>query len=247
MDKKPKIVAIVGMEQFNHGVWKQVQQELADHAEVTRWTDVEVERKDEVLGRQLREADCVFLSMLHNHDGAEFLKAQMAQSSAKTIFAYESMPEIMALNRVGDYVVANSGKKAGMPEPVKKIAMMLVKGREEDALYGYTKLMKVMQTAMRFMPAKMRDFKNWMTVNIYWNQPLQQNITSMFRLILNEYFGKKLDVPAAVEMPMMGVYHPDAAAFFRDIAAFRKWQDKERGREGKGRKAQSKIQNPKLL
>ncbi len=242
---KPKIVAIVGMEQFNHGVWKQVQQELSEVAEVNRWTDVELDRKDATLGQQIREADCVFLSMLHQHDAAEFLHEQIAQSHAKTIFAFESMPEIMALNKVGDYVVANSGKKAGMPEPVKKIAMMLVKGREEDALYGYTKLMKVMQTAMRFMPAKMRDFKNWMTVNVYWNQPLQQNITSMFKLILNEYFGKKLDVPAAVEMPMMGVYHPDAPAFFRDIKSYNGWVKQRQKADGERQKAEGKRQKGK--
>lgn len=230
MNAKPKIVAIVGMEQFNHGVWNTVRKDLADYAEVSRYTDMELDRQDAVLGQELRDADCVFLSMLHTHDGYEFLKTQLAQSKAQTVFAYESMPDVMAFNKVGDYVIANSGKKAGMPAPVKKIAMMLVKGREEDALYGYTKLMKAMQAMMRFMPAKMRDFKNWMTVNIYWNQPQPQNITSMFKLILREYFGQKIDVPAAVEMPMMGCYHPDAPGFFKDAKGFDGWKKTEDGR-----------------
>jgi magnesium chelatase subunit H len=109
---------------------------------------------------------------------------------------------------------------------------MLVHGRDEDTLYGYTKLMKLMQTMMRFMPAKARDFKSWMQVNIYWNQPLAQNIASMFKFILREYFNQPLDVPPVIEVPMMGLYHPAAEGFFKDIRAYQDWQ-KKRGQHRK--------------
>lgn len=224
MTHKTKITAIVGMEQFNAKVWSDVKNDLAEHADVNRWTDVALDHKDETLASQIRESDCLFISMVNFKDQADWLREQVAQSKARTIFTYESMPEVMSLTKVGDYVVTGKG---GMPEPVKRVAKMLVRGREEDTLYGYTKLMKLMQTMMRFMPAKARDFKNWMQVNIYWNQPLQQNVTSMFKYILNEYFDHKHNVSAPIEVPMMGAYHPDAKDYFKDLKSYREWKRKK--------------------
>ncbi len=214
-------VAVVGMENFNRSVWTQVKSDLAPDIHLQQWTDLDLDRKPPELAQAIQEADCLFLTMINFREQADWLREQVARSRAQTIFAYESMPEIMALNKVGDYAVSGKG---GMPEPIKRVARLLVKGREEDTLYGYTKLMKLMQTMMRFMPDKARDFKNWMTVNIYWNQPLPRNIVNMFRLIAREYFGRPLPVEPVVEVPMMGLYHPDAPGFFKDMKSFREWE-----------------------
>lgn len=56
------------------------------------------------------------------------------------------MPEVMQMTKVGNYVVSADG--SGMPDIVKKVAKMLVKGRDEDALYGYMKLLKIMRTML---------------------------------------------------------------------------------------------------
>lgn len=241
---KPNIVAIVGLEHFNRKVWDEVKADLAPEANIEQFTEWELESKSPEVAGAIQQADCLFVSMINYKEEADWLKAQVSQSKAHTIFAYESMPEVMALNHVGDYVVADKpGKKAGMPEPIKKVAKLLVHGRDEDTLYGYTKLMKLMQTMMRFMPAKARDFKNWMTVNVYWNQPVKENVSGMFRFILREYCGKTdIAVPEVVQVPMMGVYHPDAPDFFKDIKAYRDWQKK---RLAKNRKNQaSNVKQP---
>jgi magnesium chelatase subunit H len=228
MNTKTNIVAVVGLEHFNKRVWDTVRGELSSHAEVHHFTEFEVEQHSPELAQALESADCVFVSMINFKEQADWLREKLAHSRASTVFAYESMPEVMSLNHVGDYVISGKG---GMPEPLKKIVRLLVNGRDEDTLYGYTKLMKMMQTMMRFMPEKAKDFKNWMQVNIYWNQPVQQNVTSMFKLILREYFGSSVDVPPVVEVPTMGLYHPNASApgFFRDIKAYRDWQKKSAG------------------
>ncbi len=251
MSEKPRLVAIVGLEHFNKKVWDEVKAQLAPEAHLEQFTEWELERRDPALADAVRSADCLFLSMINFKDHADWLRDLVEHSRAKTIFAYESMPEVMALNRVGDYVVAaKPGQKGGMPEPIKKIARMLVHGRDEDTLYGYTKLMKLMQTMMRFMPAKARDFKNWMQVNIYWNQPLAVNIANMFRFILREYFNRPLDVAPVVEVPMMGLYHPAAPGFFKDIPAFRDWQRSLRrktARNGKAERAAAPVPRVALL
>jgi len=48
---------------------------------------------------------------------------------------------------------------------------LLVGGREEDTLYGFTKLAGFMRVFSRVMPKSQHDFKTWMQVNLYWNQP----------------------------------------------------------------------------
>ncbi|MCS7226143.1 MAG: magnesium chelatase subunit H [Gloeomargarita sp. SKYB31] len=231
---KPKLVAIVGLEHFNQSVWEQVKADLAPVAHLQQFTEWDLERQDPAVAQAIQQADCLFISMINFKDQADWLRAQVAQSRAKTIFAFESMPEVMALNRVGDYVIAQrpGQKGSGMPEPIKQIVRLLVRGRDEDTLYGYTKLMKLMQTMMRFLPAKLRDFKNWMQVNIYWNQPLPVNITNMFRFILREYFQVPVEVQPVVEVPMMGLYHPAAPHFFKDIKSYRQWQAKRNRLDG---------------
>ena len=237
MQKKTNIVAIVGLEHFNKRVWDTVRSDLDAHAAVHHFTEFEIEEKSPQLAQAIADAECVFVSMINFKDHADWLREKLAHSKASTVFAYESMPEVMSLNHVGDYVVSGRG---GMPEPLKKVVKLLVNGRDEDTLYGYTKLMKVMQTMMKFMPDKARDFKNWMQVNIYWNQPVQQNVTSMFKLILREYFGSQLDVPPVVEVPTMGLYHPNAPDFFRDIKAYRDWQKKGAAKTSKTKKQPAK-------
>ncbi len=243
-DKAVNIVAIVGMENFNRSVWNQVKGSLegafSGEVNLQQYTDLDLERKPPEMAKAIKDADCLFLTMVNFKEPAEWLCEQAAQSRAQTIFAYESMPEVMSLNKVGDYAVKGKG---GMPEPLKKVARLLVKGREEDTLYGYTKLMKMMQTMMRFMPEKSRDFKNWMTVNVYWNQPLPNNIANMFRFILREYFGKQAQVEPVVEVPMMGFYHPDAPGYFKDVKAYKDWQSRaaKNAKRANGKGAKSKV------
>ncbi len=228
MTNKPNIVAIVGLEHFNAHVWEQVRGDLASDAVVRNFTERDLEGDNPAVSQAIREADCLFVSMINFRAHADYLRGEVEHSRAKTVFAYESMPEVMKLNRVGDYDLSKREGKGGMPDSVKKVAKLLVNGREEDTLYGYTKLMKLTQTLMRFMPEKARDFKNWMQVNVYWNQPRPENVASMFRLVLNEYFGREIEVAAPIDVPLMGLHHPDAPATFKDIKSYRDWQKKVR-------------------
>jgi magnesium chelatase subunit H len=225
---KKKIVAVLSMENYNRRVWTEVKSHLAAHAELHNFSDKDLESQNPALADALKEADCVFASMIQFKHQAEWLKAQVEQSPAKTVFVFESMPEAMELTKVGNYVM--KGKGAGMPEGVKKIAKLLVRGRDEDALYGYVKLLKLMRTMLPLIPNKAKDFKNWMSIYAYWSHPIVENIVSMFKLILREYFDETLDVPPPIDIPTMGLYHPDAIKdhkeYFKDVSHFRSWQEK---------------------
>jgi len=225
MSTRRKIAAIVGLEQYNAGLWKKIKGLLQNEAELTQLSDVDLEKQTSEAATAIRESDVVFMSMINFKEQIDWFKEQLESSSnEKTIFVFESMPEAMSLTKVGNYAVGDG--KAGMPDMVKKVAKMLVKGRDEDALYGYMKLMKIMRTILPLVPSKARDFKNWLMVYSYWMQPTAENIANMFRLILREYFNVQVKVEPIVDVPNMGLYHPDAPGYFRDVKSFKVWARK---------------------
>ena len=236
MAQHRKITAIVGLEQYNTNLWKKIVNLLKDEAELTQWTDVDLEKQNPETAKAISEADCVFMSMIQFKEQVDWFREQLetAANKDKTVFVFESMPDAMALTKVGNYVVSDG--KGGMPESVKKVAKMLVKGRDEDALYGYMKLMKIMRTILPLVPKKAKDFKNWLLVYSYWMQPTPENIANMFRLILREYCDEPLTVGPIVDVPNMGLYHPDAPAYFKDVKSFKSWSRKQGRNFNKGQR-----------
>ncbi len=234
MAQQRKIVAIVGLEQYNTNLWKKIRKLLEHEADLTQWSDVDLEKKNPQTAAAISEADCVFMSMIQFKDQVLWFREQLEQAAnkEKTVFIFESMPEAMALTKVGDYVVSEG--KGGMPDAVKNVAKMLVKGRDEDALYGYMKLMKIMRTILPLVPKKARDFKNWLLVYSYWMQPTAENIANMFRLILKEYFNEPVTVGPIVDVPNMGLYHPDAPSYFKDVKSYKSWSKKQGQNLAKG-------------
>ena len=230
-----KVVAIVGLEQYNAGLWKKIKGLLSNEAQLTQLSDIDLEKQNPEAATAIQEADCVFMSMINFKEQIDWFKLQLDQATNdKTVFVFESMPEAMALTKVGSYAVGDG--KAGMPDIVKKVAKMLVKGRDEDALYGYMKLMKIMRTILPLVPNKAKDFKNWLMVYSYWMQPTAENIANMFRLILREYFNERFTVGAIVDVPNMGIYHPDAPAYFKDVKSYKSWLKKRGINIDKGQK-----------
>ena len=224
MQSKIKIAAIVGMEQCNQRVWREVTDKISRYAELTQWTDQDLEHQNPEAAEAIRNADCIFTTLIQFKGQADWLKEQIDQSNVSTIFAYESMPEVMQMTKVGNYVVSGDG--SGMPEIVKKVAKMLVKGRDEDALYGYMKLLKIMRTMLPLIPKKAKDFKNWMQVYTYWMHPTAENLASMFNYIMAEYFEVAVKADKVVEVPTMGFYHPEAPDYFKDLNHYTKWNKK---------------------
>ncbi|TVQ46323.1 MAG: magnesium chelatase subunit H [Gammaproteobacteria bacterium] len=224
---RPRFTAIIGLEQYSTNLWHGIRETLADEIELTQWSDDDLEAQNPATAEAIRNADCLFISRIQFIEQVEWLTEQLgpARGEGKTIFVYESMPEATQLTRVGRYVVKGGGG-GGMPSMVKKVAKLLVRGRDEDALYGYTKLMRIMRSVLPLVPNKARDFKHWLQVFAYWSQPTAENICNMFRLIHREYFDGTGEVGKVVDVPTMGLYHPDAPDYFSDVKSYKRWAKK---------------------
>ncbi|NWG22302.1 MAG: cobaltochelatase subunit CobN [Chloroflexi bacterium] len=231
---------ILGMERFNAYIWEEVERNLRQggvDVRLLRFHDGHVERRDPALARAIAGADVVFITLINMREQAEWLAEQLERAGTTTVFAFESMPEVMGLTRVGDYRVQGGGR-ATMPKPVQAILKLITRGREEDTLYAYTKLTKLTAKLLPLMPPKLKDFRTWLSVNIYWNQPDPYNLTQMVRLILRDCLGQKLDVAPVRMIPMMGCFHPESDELFPNPDAYLKWYRKRgtRNRERGGAK-----------
>ncbi len=224
------IVMINGMERFNAHIWQDVEARLHKDAmpvRLLRFHDGHVAAQEEQLSQAIMRADIVFISLINDRDQADWLAAQLKRSRAKHVFAYESMPEVMSLTQVGDYRIDPS-KSSALPKPMQALLRLITKGRDEDTLYAYTKLTKAAVKLLPLMPAKLSDFRTWLTVNIYWNQPDAANLTQMIRLLLRDCLGQKVSVAAPQMVPSMGCFHPDADELFDSPAAYQRWALKTR-------------------
>ncbi len=221
------ITFINGMERFNGHVWTEVEARIATLApdvELRRFHDGHVDAQDPALVTAIAAADVIFISLINMRGAANWLAAQIGAAAPKAVFAYESMPEVMALNKVGDYRVTGGGRSA-MPKPMQALLQLMTRGRDEDALYAYTKLTRVATRLLPLMPPKLKDFRTWLEVNIAWNQPDAENIGRMITIILRDCLGRSIEVGQLKPIPTMGCFHPDAEATFADPRAYLKWLD----------------------
>jgi magnesium chelatase subunit H len=223
------------MERFNAHVWDAVAERIAADApdvKLLRFHDGHVEQRDPALAQAIAEADVLFITLINMRGLADWLGEQVSRSPAQAVFAFESMPEVMALNRVGDYRI--TGGRGSMPKPMQAILKLITRGRDEDTLYAYMKLTRVATKLLPLMPPKLKDFRTWLTVNIYWNQPDAENISQMIRLILRDCLGRPLSVGALRPIPTMGCFHPQSDTFFDNPAAFLRWYERRGGKKQRG-------------
>jgi magnesium chelatase subunit H len=228
------LTLILGMERFNAHIWDEVGRSLADagDVEILRFHDGHVAERDPALAAAIARADVLFVTLINMREQAEWLAAQIERAAPRAVFAFESMPEVMALTRVGDYRV--SGGKGAMPKPMQALVRLITRGRDEDTLYAYTRLSKLTAKLLPLMPPKLKDFRTWLSVNLYWQQPDPYNLAQMVRLILRDCLGRPLDVGPVRAIPGMGCFHPAHDGWFADPKSYLKWYAKRRSATDQG-------------
>ena len=232
------ITFIVGIERFNAGVWTDVERRLAEAGvavRLKRYHDAHVDQHDAQLAADLKSSDVVFMSLINMRPQADWIAAQLADSKAAAVFAYESMPEVMQLTKVGEHRFKE--KKGEAPKPVQFLMRLITRGRDEDALYAYTKLVKIASKMLPLIPEKLAGFRTWLGVNLYWNQPDARNITEMVKLIVRDIFAESVPIAPVSIIPTMGCWDPVSGEMFADANAYMKWAT----RNGRYRKGQPLV------
>ncbi|PDW03164.1 magnesium chelatase subunit H [Candidatus Viridilinea mediisalina] len=241
MARKVEFVLVLGLQRYSQGLFNQAEAEVRKDVPGFRlhiFEDRDLQQRPAEVEAALGRAACVIISLISLAESAEWLVPAVERTTPPVVFAFESLPEVMRLTKVGGYAMGGKGGGGGMPKPVQNVAKLLVGNREEDALYGYVKLQKITSKLINFLPGKrLNDFRNWVNVSTYWSTRNVANTAAMFKLIMREYCGMpKLQVPPPVVVPDMGFAHPEAPKYFAKPDEYVRWEKDYRKQRAKATK-----------
>ena len=250
MAQRSEFVMVLGMQRYSQGVFAEAEAEVRKVVPGFRlhvFEDRDIERRPAEVEAALARCACLMTSLITLAESADWLVPTVERLNPPVVFAFEGLPEVMRLTKVGGYTMGKAG--GGMPKPVQNVARLLVGNREEDALYGYVKLQKITSKLVNFLPGKrLSDFRNWTNVSTYWNNRNVTNTANMFKLILREYCAlPKLQVAPPIELPSMGFAHPDAPKYFAKPDEYLHWEKDRLKARGRGAKAATPLGTVALL
>ncbi len=240
-----RIVLIAGFESFNADLYRQAA-ELAilrcPELDIRVFSDRDIVSKPNEIDTALQNADVFFGSLLFDYDQVMWLRDRISQIPIRLVF--ESALELMALTKIGAFVIGDKPK--GMPKPVKFILDKFSNGREEDKLAGYISFLKIGPKLLKFLPfGKLQDLRNWLIIYGYWNASGVENVAALFWTLAEKYLNLKIgDIPQPIETPNIGLLHPDYQGYFESPREYLEWYEM-RGKGGQGGQGgQVKISPP---
>jgi magnesium chelatase subunit H len=241
----PRIVLIAGFEAFNTNLYQQaaaLAQSRSGDLDIRVFCDRTLTSDPDTVATALDGADVFFASLIFDYDQVMWLRERVQQIPIRLVF--ESALELMALTRLGKFVIGEKPK--GMPKPVQFILSKFGSGNEEDKLAGYLSFLKVGPKLLKFIPArKVQDLRNWLIVYGYWNAGGIDNVAAMIWYLAEQYLGQTIgEIPAVIETPNIGLLHPDYTGYFASPAAYLRWyedREKEKGQSDQGSRGRVAI------
>ncbi|GAB4342459.1 MAG: magnesium chelatase subunit H [Cyanophyceae cyanobacterium] len=146
---------------------------------------------------------------------------------------FPSMPEVMRLNKLGKFSMAQLGQsKSVIGEFMKKRRQKNASGFEEAML----KLLRTLPTVLKYLPSdKAQDARSFMMSFQYWLGGSPENLENFLLMLSDRYVLKrdfqedptleKLELKYAdpVVFPDMGIWHPLAPKMFEDVESYLDW------------------------
>jgi magnesium chelatase subunit H len=238
------IVLIAGFESFNANLYRKAA-ELAilrcPELDIRVFSDRDITSKPSEIDTALQNADVFFGSLLFDYDQVMWLRDRISQIPIRLVF--ESALELMALTKIGAFVIGDKPK--GMPKPVKFILDKFSNGREEDKLAGYISFLKIGPKLLKFLPfGKVQDLRNWLIIYGYWNAGGIENVAALFWTLAEKYLNLKIgDIPQPIETPNIGLLHPDYPGYFESPREYLEWYQMRR-EGGQGRQVKMSSPSP---
>jgi magnesium chelatase subunit H len=184
--------------------------------------------------RDITESEIIFIIHITDDENANLITSALKANSKQTVIAFNCMPDLMRLTRMGklDFNALmkspdteEKGKEDSSQNIVRKLGSWMsdtFKGRKtKDAEatgkprrtnHGqYVKLINKLPMILKFIPSagKIRDIKNYLYLFCYFLQPTPNNIRSMLLYAIKHY--------ARVESRESGVGNQSAENLFRKI------------------------------
>ena len=175
-------------------------------------------------------ADVFIASLILIEDLAQKVVEAVAphRDRLKAVVVFPSMPEVMRLNKLGTFSMAQLGQSKSA------IAQFMRKRKEangagfQDAML---KLLNTLPTVLKYLPVeKAQDARSFMLSFQYWLGGTPDNLRNFLLMLADRYvFGKaelgrpQLTVADPVVFPDLGIWHPMAPGMFEDLKEYLNW------------------------
>lgn len=141
------------------------------------------------------------------------------------VLIFPSMPEVMRLNKVGSFTMANLGQsKSVIGEFMKK------KKKESGSSFeeGMLKLLRTLPKVLKYLPSdKAQDARSFMMSFQYWLGGSPENLKSMLLMLAKEFVGGASISDSAIAEPILipdkGIWHPLAPRVFESAEEYNQW------------------------
>lgn len=157
---------------------------------------------------------------------------QPLREKLDAVLIFPSMPEVMRLNKVGNFTMNNLGQSKSV------IADFMKKKKKENGSSfeeGMLKLLRTLPKVLKYLPSdKAKDARSFMMSFQYWLGGSPDNIEAMLLMLANTYvenikevgaFQAK-DIAEPVLLPDKGIWHPIAERIFEDPEEYFQWYNK---------------------
>jgi len=156
---------------------------------------------------------------------------QPLREKLDAVLIFPSMPDVMRLNKVGSFTMAQMGQSQSV------IGEFMKKKRQENGASFEGSMLKLLRTlpkVLKFLPSdKAKDARSFMLSFQYWLGGSPENLESLLLMMANTYIYedqqaiKVEEIAEPVLLPDVGVWHPLAPKVFEDSAEYNAWYDTE--------------------
>ncbi|GAB4461801.1 MAG: magnesium chelatase subunit H [Elainellaceae cyanobacterium] len=188
----------------------------------------------EALQKDVSEANIFIGSLIFIEELAEKVVAavQPARDRLDAAIVFPSMPQVMRLNKLGSFSMAQLGQsKSVIGEFMKKRRQKQGAGFEDAML----KLLNTLPKVLKYLPMdKAQDARNFMLSFQYWLGGSSENLENFLLMLIDRYCDVEalksatLQYRDPVTYPDMGIWHPLAPQMFEDLKEYLNWHASRR-------------------
>ncbi len=179
----------------------------------------------------IAQADVFIGSLIFIEDLAQKVveAVEPYREKLKAAVIFPSMPEVMRLNKLGSFSMAQLGQS-------KSLIGDFMKKRKEAGGAGFQdsmlKLLNTLPSILKYLPVdKAQDARNFILSFQYWVGGTPENLKNFFLLLADKYViekdNKDIDLDIEVKEPEVfpdkGIWHPLAPRMFEDIKEYLNW------------------------
>ncbi len=160
----------------------------------------------------------------------------------KAAVVFPSMPEVMRLNKLGSFSMAQLGQS-------KSLIGDFMKKRKESGGAGFQdsmlKLLNTLPSILKYLPVeKAQDARNFILGFQYWVGGTPENLRNFFLLLADKYVIDKNTLKEDIDLkvkepevfPDLGIWHPLATEMFEDIKDYLNWNNSRKDLSKKTKK-----------